>query len=440
MRSVALCFAGCVVVAVLCAAQSPGRDELLAETRYEENAKRPVFEGLTADRVADKIVVYSARNFAWFGFNSPEIRLVLPAADNSVYASVEFAEPTLVSNGGGEVPYELERGLYDHDSHHDELRLMAVEGDDPVAFTRARGTATIRYPLRIRTLTARRGEAPPDGLDLSFDGPYVEIRSRSGDPEPPEAASFTGINPFRVYDRSGRELERYPSSRVSIVDNQTTETRTYWGEAAEVETDVVDEWVTIRVSYDLPPVPPLAEERAGIAPEGGVRHAPTPGGQVEVEVVEETAGMVVARELGLTPDEAMERLAQLGYPKPSGDYMVMSALQGKLEVVELFLAAGFPIDHVGRSGTALLSAVQYGHADLVTFLIDAGADVNLADTNNATPLIHAADACDATGIVRMLLEAGADPSPVTAGGFTALQMAEMMQCDENAKLIRGAMN
>ena len=53
------------------------------------------------------------------------------------------------------------------------------------------------------------------------------------------------------------------------------------------------------------------------------------------------------------------------------------------------------IDHVNNLGwTALLEAVILGdggrtYVDIVKLLIEAGADVNLADAENVTPLMHA---------------------------------------------------
>ena len=85
-----------------------------------------------------------------------------------------------------------------------------------------------------------------------------------------------------------------------------------------------------------------------------------------------------------------------------------------------------------------MSAIQNRHIELALFLIEAGADVNLADSNNATPLFHAAGNCDATGLVRALVDAGADPTPATRGNTTALEMAGYMGCSANEEIIRAA--
>jgi ankyrin repeat protein len=59
------------------------------------------------------------------------------------------------------------------------------------------------------------------------------------------------------------------------------------------------------------------------------------------------------------------------------------------------LETDIDIDHVNRLGwTALLEAVILGdggprHTEVVRLLVQAGADVNLADNNGDTPLAHA---------------------------------------------------
>jgi hypothetical protein len=438
MRSLDFRMMALLLLAITSLAPAQEREELLANPKYDEKAVDPEFVALTAEQVQQQITMVSGRNYAWFGFNTPEIHLVLPSADNSVYAEVEFNDPTLVDASGAEVTYERERGLYDHTTHHDELRFAPVEGEEPVEFARATGSVTVRYPLSIRTVSARKGEALPEGLDVTFDGPFVLWRTR-GDDEAPEAASFTGVAPFRAYDEAGRQLQPYPSSKMNIVDGLVTETKTFWGEVSEVQVDAVEDWVTLRVSYELPSVDPLPEDRAGVAPPDGDENPPTPGAKVDVEVVVETPGTVIASELGVTPDEAIEQLKQLGYPNPSGEFLVMSAVQGNTEAVKLFLAAGFPIDFTVNDGrTALSSAIMYRHVDLALYLVEAGADVNIADGNNATPLFHAAGNCDASELVRALIAAGADPTPATRGNTTAAEMAGIMSCTENQEIIEAA--
>lgn len=415
------------------------RDELLATPKFAEDAKQPAFAELRAEQVAAQITMVSGRNYAWFGFNTPEIHVVLPSADNSVYADVDYVDPTLYDAGGAEVPYELESGLYDHDSHHDEIRFVPVEGDELVDFSRAVGTVTVRYPLRLRTISARKDGPPVDGFDVSFDGPYVTRRTTSGEKDLEEAA-FTGIEAFRALDADGRRLESHPSSQMSVTGDQVTEIKTYWGEVAEVQLDLVDEWALFKVTYELPSVAALPKSRTGTAPPDGDENPPTPGAKIDVEVVVETPGMVIASELGVTPDEAVSRIKALGYPNPSGEFMVMSAVQGNLEALELFLAAGYPIDFAVDDGrTALLSAIMYGHLEVAAFLVEAGADVNLADANNATPLFHAAGKCDAVALVRELLAAGADPDPATRGGTTAVEMAGIMRCGGNEAAIKASL-
>ena len=63
--------------------------------------------------------------------------------------------------------------------------------------------------------------------------------------------------------------------------------------------------------------------------------------------------------------------------------------------MKLLLATAIDKDHVNNLGwTALLEAVILGdggaaHTEIVRFLVEAGANVNIADRDGVTPLAHA---------------------------------------------------
>jgi ankyrin repeat protein len=66
-----------------------------------------------------------------------------------------------------------------------------------------------------------------------------------------------------------------------------------------------------------------------------------------------------------------------------------------VEIVQELLRTDINIDHVNRLGwTALLEAIILGdggprHTEVVRLLVEAGADVNLADGQGVSPLTHA---------------------------------------------------
>ncbi len=196
----------CILIPTVADANEPDRAELLGSPRVAEGAVEPVFAEMTAEQLKQQLKVVSSRSFAFYGFNNPEVQIHLPRCDNSVYASVEFSPAHLRDAHGNEVLYESERGIYDHDTHSDEIRFVSLDGDKPVEFLRVEGTITLRYPVRLRTLGIKPGGVAPAGLTLTVDGPFVSW----SDPEEtlPEAASFTPVEQFRAVDASGRRLEQ----------------------------------------------------------------------------------------------------------------------------------------------------------------------------------------------------------------------------------------
>jgi uncharacterized protein len=79
----------------------------------------------------------------------------------------------------------------------------------------------------------------------------------------------------------------------------------------------------------------------------------------------------------------------------NGTGLIRAAHRGYPGIVRRLIEAGVELDHVNRLGwTALLEAIILGdgghdHVETVRLLVDAGADVNLADNEGVTPLEHA---------------------------------------------------
>ena len=79
----------------------------------------------------------------------------------------------------------------------------------------------------------------------------------------------------------------------------------------------------------------------------------------------------------------------------NGTGLIRAADRGHVEIIKELLKTDINIDHVNRlNWTALLEAIILGdggqrHTEVVRLLVDAGANVNLADGNGVTPLGHA---------------------------------------------------
>ncbi len=75
-----------------------------------------------------------------------------------------------------------------------------------------------------------------------------------------------------------------------------------------------------------------------------------------------------------------------------GTALIAAAHLGHVEVVRRLIKAGAPLDHVNNLGwTALIESIVLGdggprHVDTLKALVDAGANVNLAERSGASPL------------------------------------------------------
>lgn len=79
----------------------------------------------------------------------------------------------------------------------------------------------------------------------------------------------------------------------------------------------------------------------------------------------------------------------------NGTGLIRAADRGHVEIIEALLETDINVDHVNRLGwSAMLEAIILGdggprHTEVVRLLVDAGADIHLADGNGVTPLEHA---------------------------------------------------
>ena len=95
-----------------------------------------------------------------------------------------------------------------------------------------------------------------------------------------------------------------------------------------------------------------------------------------------------------------------------GTALIPAAHHGHVETVRLLLTTNIDIDHVNRLGwTALLEAIILGdgsntYVEIVQLLVEAGADINLPDADNVSPLSHALARKQAK-IAELLRQAGA---------------------------------
>ena len=115
--------------------------------------------------------------------------------------------------------------------------------------------------------------------------------------------------------------------------------------------------------------------------------------------------------------------------------------EGFNEVLRLTLAAGADVSSTNRyGGTALIPASEHGHVETVQILIAAGVPVNHANNLGWTAMQEAILLNNGgprqLEVVRLLLDAGADPDIRDPEGRTALQNAERLGFAEIAALIR----
>ncbi|HUS53706.1 MAG TPA: ankyrin repeat domain-containing protein [Thermohalobaculum sp.] len=120
---------------------------------------------------------------------------------------------------------------------------------------------------------------------------------------------------------------------------------------------------------------------------------------------------------------------------------LMAGARGYLEILTPMLAHGADLTSTnGYGGTALIPACERGFVAVARLLIDAGTDLDHVNRLGWTALLEAIILSDGgpahQEIVRMLLEAGADPNLADHDGVTPLAHARTRGYDAIAALLR----
>ena len=120
---------------------------------------------------------------------------------------------------------------------------------------------------------------------------------------------------------------------------------------------------------------------------------------------------------------ARTELEQKGYTYDESNF-IESAKKGDIEAVKLFLAEGININVQNERGlTALMRSAEYQRVEMVTLLLEKGADVNIGgNRNNRTALMEASSAGNIV-IIKQLAERGAEINAKDNSNNTPLYFA-----------------
>jgi hypothetical protein len=227
----------------------------------------PVSLGLkttTAAAVKAGVRIQAARTYAMSDYNQPKVLVSLPRLDNSLYATIEFPEATLLDRGGKPVGHREDSIWVQWPDLANEVRFSPESGEGQVEFARARGTVKIRYPVAMRVVTLTRAAPAAEGLKAQFKGTRVIIIGESTAEPELKAPSFAphAFDLVRAYDASGERVrqlgwEERQDDRHLLA---------YWGEPSEVRVLVADRWEELELPYDLPPAPLLPAGGEGLKP------------------------------------------------------------------------------------------------------------------------------------------------------------------------------
>ncbi len=158
----------------------------------------------------------------------------------------------------------------------------------------------------------------------------------------------------------------------------------------------------------------------------------------------EVEGTLTAASTGTDPTSLKRQLGALGYPF-TPDSFFQAIGDHNAVAVGLFLQAGMsPNQQNDQKRYALNHAVLFCGQDaqqasaVVIALVKGKGDIKTQDPDNkTTPLVGAVQSCTVDA-VDALIKAGSDLSAKSAGGMTALQLADIFQRKDIATRLRQA--
>lgn len=160
-------------------------------------------------------------------------------------------------------------------------------------------------------------------------------------------------------------------------------------------------------------------------------------------------GLQITRALWAGDRGALEEVIGSAHPDdvrvpPTGEVLIHYAIGiAPPSLIQAILAWGAEVNYDANDGfPALVNAIHHEdnparRLELVRVLIDAGADLERVGINGYRP-IHCAALTNDPALIRLLLEAGADPQSKTTVDdmWTAVEEAELLGAEQGAEAIR----